>query len=149
MVRDEPSDGHTNSVFPASAQRPAASERPTLTQYPPIMHRFWEINEMVRLLATILNKQYDASASAVALACCSKRLEDIVLDSVWEKLIGLEHLMRCLPTDTWEIHDDEFVSTTCSSPLALGLTGQQTFLRCPANKEWIRFSSYARRIRVL
>ena len=113
------------------------------------MHRFWEINEMVRLLATILNKQYEASASAVALACCSKRLEDIVLDSVWEKLIGLEHLMRCLPTDTWEIHDDEFGSTTCSSPLALGLTGQQTFLRCPANKEWIRFSSYARRIHVL
>ena len=88
------------------------------------MHRFWEIDEMVRLLATILEQQYEAFASAVALACCSRGLEDIVLDTLWEKLIGLNWLMQCLPADTWEIHDHEFVSAACSSQLALGLTGQ-------------------------
>ena len=116
----------------------------------PIMHRFWEIDEMVRLLATILKNQYTASASAVALACCSKRLEVIVLDPVWEELRGLDFLMRCLPPDTWKMQDREFVSTACSGPLVfwgLALTGQQTFLRCPSNKEWTRFSRYARRIR--
>ena len=73
----------------------------------PIMHRFWEIDEMVRLLATILKNQYAASASAVALACCSKRLEGIVLDSVWEELRGLGWLMRCLPQDTWKMHNGD------------------------------------------
>ena len=87
------------------------------------MHRFWEIDEMVRLVALIL-EQYEASASTVALACCSRRLEDIVLDTLWERLTGLSWLMQCLPTDAWEIHDHEFVSTTCSSQLALWLTGQ-------------------------
>ena len=83
------------------------------------MHQFWEIYEMVRLLATILEKQCKASGSAVALACCSKRLGDIVLDSVWEELGDLGRLMRCLPPDTWEMRHGKFVSTTCSSLLAL------------------------------
>lgn len=84
------------------------------------MHRLWEIEEMVRLLATHLEKQHGASASAVALACCSKRLTDAVLDSVWEELRGLDLLMKCFPPETWEIDPGgEFVSTSCYSPLAL------------------------------
>ena len=100
---------------------------------------------MVRLLATDLEKQCEASA--VALACCSKRLADIALDSVWEEVRGLRRLMRCLPPDTWEIRRREFVRTSRYGLLAWWLNGQQVFIRCPSNKEWIRFSSYARRIR--
>ena len=98
------------------------------------MHRFWEIDEMVRLLATILEKQYAASASAVALACCSKRLEGIVLDSVWEELRGLGWLMRCLPQDTWKMHNGEFVSTTRSGPLSLGSHRSTGFPTLPLRK---------------
>ena len=104
---------------------------------------------MVRLLATDLKKRHGASASAVALACCSRRLADIALDSLWEELNSLSRLMQCLPPDTWKMYDDEFVSTTLSSPLALGTDQSQYFLRFPSSEEWNRFSSYARRIRTL
>ena len=96
------------------------SYRSLSPQHPLIMHRFWEIDEMLRLLAMYLDKQHGASASAVALACCSKRLGDVVLDSLWEELRCLSQLMQCLPPDTWEIYDGEFVSTARSDTLALG-----------------------------
>lgn len=89
----------------------------TSLHLPTIMHRFWVIEEMVRLLASDLIKRCKASASAVALACCSKLLSDVVLDSVWEELRGLSRLMRCLPPGSWEIRDGEFVRAICSSSL--------------------------------
>jgi len=80
------------------------------------MHQFWEIDEMVCLLASDLEKRCKASASAVALACCSKRLSDIVLGCIWEELVGLERLVSCLPPDTWEIRDCELVRTAWVHP---------------------------------
>ena len=74
---------------------------------------------MVRLLAKDLEKRCGASASAVALACCSRQLADIVLDSVWEEVRGLVRLMQCLSPDTWEIRDCEFVSIARPGPLVL------------------------------
>ena len=76
------------------------------------MHQFWQIDELVRMLASNLKKRCGASASALALACCSKQLSDIVLDSLWEELEGLGRLMKCLPSETWEIRDDGFVRMT-------------------------------------
>ena len=73
------------------------------------MHRFWEIDEMVRMVASDLENHYEASASTLALACCSKRLSDIVLDILWEWLEGLSWLMRCLPRKTWETRNGNFV----------------------------------------
>lgn len=58
-----------------------------------MMRRFWEIDEMVRLLSADLKKRCAASASTVALARCSRRLGDVVLDSLWEELRGLTRLM--------------------------------------------------------
>ncbi|KAF9646237.1 hypothetical protein BDM02DRAFT_276133 [Thelephora ganbajun] len=104
------------------------------------MHRFWEIDEMVRLLVTNLPvtnfgkrkrfRRLRTSATAVALACCSKQLSAIVLDSLWEDVFDLNQLLKCFPPNSWEMRDGEFA-----------------FLRCPSTKEWDRFSSYARRIR--
>ena len=66
---------------------------------------------MVRLLALDLKKRCKASASTLALACCSKKLSGVILDSLWEEFSNhLIWLLRCLPPETWEIHDDEFVS---------------------------------------
>ena len=80
------------------------------------MHQFWKIDEMVRLLASDLKKRCKASASVLALACCSKRLSDVVLDALWEELNGLIWLMMCLPPETWEIRNGEFVRTTWVHP---------------------------------
>jgi hypothetical protein len=84
------------------------------------MHRFWETNEMVYQLADVLQEHYWAFASTVALACCSKQLGHIILDSLWEDCLGLSTLMKCLPPDTWEVRDNKFVGTTCSGLLTLG-----------------------------
>ena len=97
------------------------------------MHRFWEIDELVRTLATDL-KQRNASASAIALACCSERLGDIVLDPLWEQLDDLRRLMQCLPPDTWELREGTFVRTACSSPLALGAHWSIVFLTLPHHR---------------
>ena len=74
------------------------------------MHRFWGIDELVRVLVVDLQQRCEASASAIALACCSKRLEGVVLDCVWGQLTGLSLLMQCLPPGTWERRGGEFVS---------------------------------------
>ena len=78
---------------------------------PPITHRLWGIDEVVRLIVTDLKR--GDNASAVALACCSRLLSDIVLDVLWQYLEDLCQLLMCLPPDTWEVHEDEFVSATC------------------------------------
>ena len=96
------------------------------------MHRFWEIEEMVRLLASDLEKRCEAPSSAIALACCSKRLSGIVLDSLWEVLPdGLRSLMECLPPETWEIRNDEFVRTTLVRSHFRGLTQSTGLLTLP------------------
>lgn len=76
------------------------------------MHQFWETDKMIRLVTSDLKGRCRALASVVALACCSKRLSDIALDAVWEELEDQGQLMTCLPSDTWEIRNDEFVRTT-------------------------------------
>ena len=76
------------------------------------MRQFWQIDELVRMVASDLEKRCGVSNSVLALACCSKQLSDIVLDSLWEELDGLGPLMRCLPSETWEIRDDGFVRMT-------------------------------------
>jgi len=84
------------------------------------MHRFWQIDEMIRVVASDLNERCWAYGPALALACCSKQLSDIVLDSLWEELICLRYPMRCLPQESWEIRENEFVRTACSSSFAGG-----------------------------
>ena len=75
---------------------------------------------MTRLLATHLVTL--DKPSVAALACSSKLLVEAALDPLWERLEkGPRPLMRCLPQDTWEIRDSEFVSTTCCNPQLLGL----------------------------
>ena len=108
------------------------------------MHRVWEIDEIVRLIVSHLKRH---KQGAVALACCSRSLSDIVLDSLWEHLVGLSRLLKCLPRDTWTTRDFDFVRIIFSGLLALEeLKGEQVFLRCPTTEEWLRFSTYARRV---
>jgi hypothetical protein len=83
------------------------------------MHKLWEIDEIVCLVVAKLEEHNKGNASALALACCSKPLSGMVLDSLWKDLMGLSQLMMCLPPDSWEIRGDEFVRTNDIGSLCL------------------------------
>ena len=84
--------------------------------YISLMHQLWEIDEIVRAIVARLGRQ----KGAVALACSSKSLSDIVLDSLWERLMGLSRLLKCLPPDSWDLRDFDFVRATFAVLLTIG-----------------------------
>jgi hypothetical protein len=74
-------------------------------------HRLWAINEIIRAIA--LNLVTDqAIRSAVALACCSKSLEEPALGEVWRSLSSLVPLVKCFPPEVWgvQIKDNQLAS---------------------------------------
>ena len=64
------------------------------------MHRCLNVDEILRLLAHELVAS-EAKATAVALACCCKSLEDPLLDVLWETQNRLLRLLKSLPGDVW------------------------------------------------
>ena len=71
-------------------------------------HRCWALDEIVRVIAASLVSD-EASASAVSLASCSKSLEEPALGEVWRNLSGLAPLVKCFPSEVWEIKDEKLV----------------------------------------
>jgi long-subunit acyl-CoA synthetase (AMP-forming) len=72
-------------------------------------HRIWAVYEIVGEIASIL--VYDRQRkSAVALAMCSKSLEDPALAKVWRNLSSLSPLVRCFPPDIWEVIEGKLAS---------------------------------------
>jgi hypothetical protein len=78
-------------------------------------NRCWAIDEIVRTIAADLVMD-DARASAVALACCSKSLEEPALAELWRSIKDLQCLIKCFPPDVWEVRGEErkLASTTSS-----------------------------------
>ena len=64
------------------------------------MHHCLHVDEIVRCIAHELVAA-KGNASAVALACCRKHLEDPVLDALWGTQSDLIVLMNTLPADVW------------------------------------------------
>ena len=64
------------------------------------MHACLHVNEILRLIAREV-VAYKGGASAVALACCCKGFEDLVLDTLWETQLGLIPLLNTFPEDVW------------------------------------------------
>ena len=64
------------------------------------MHACLHVNEILGLIAceVVASK---GGASAVALACCCKGFEDLVLDALWETQHGLIPLLKTFPEDVW------------------------------------------------
>lgn len=82
-------------------------------------HRCWALDEIVRAIAANLVTNW-ATASAVALACCSKSFEEPALGEIWRRLTfldGLDPLIKCFPPEVWEIRgeDRKLASTTMGS----------------------------------
>lgn len=72
------------------------------------MHRCLCVDDIVRPIAGELVAA-KANASAVALACCCKRFEDPVLDTLWATQSHFVPLLRILLGDLWR--PDQEVST--------------------------------------
>ena len=72
------------------------------------MHPCLNVDEIARLLASELVAS-GGDATAVALACCCKNLEDPVLDALWVTQTLLGPLLEIFPEDVWE-GGREFVS---------------------------------------
>lgn len=64
------------------------------------MHHCLCVDEILRLIAHELIAA-GGGKTAVALACCCKGLEDLVLDALWESQSQLVPLLKILPTDVW------------------------------------------------
>ena len=74
-------------------------------------HRCWGLAEIVRAIAANLVSR-KAMASAVALASCSKNLEEPALGEVWRSLSSLVPLIKTFPPDVWELEDNLLASIT-------------------------------------
>jgi len=64
------------------------------------MYACLNVDEIVRLIARELVMS-GGKATAVALACCCKSLEDPVLDTLWVAQDQLLPLLRSFPRDVW------------------------------------------------
>ncbi|KAF9786379.1 hypothetical protein BJ322DRAFT_1059294 [Thelephora terrestris] len=95
------------------------------------MHPCLSVDEIIRLLACELVAS-KAKATAVSLACCSKRLEGAVLDVLWETQDRLTPLLKCLPQEVWGEENGKF-----------------SFKRVTTKVEWACFRKHTRRMRKL
>jgi len=73
------------------------------------MHTCLSVDEIIRLLACELVAS-EAKATAVALACCCKSLEDPVLDALWRMQTRLYPLLETFPESVWDKAVQTFVS---------------------------------------
>ena len=75
------------------------------------MHACLRVDEITRLLACELIAS-EGKASAVALACCCRSLEEPVLDVIWGTQDRLYPLLVTFPASVW----DQVVQTFVSLP---------------------------------
>ena len=110
------------------------------------MHACLHVNEILRLIAREVVAS-EGEATAVALACCCKGFEDIVLDILWETQHNLVRLLKTFPEDVWNVGECLVsVQTTCAAS-SLNYFIRKYFRRLPTTLELTRFRKYARRIR--
>jgi len=72
-------------------------------------HRCWSFDEIVRAIAANLVADR-AKASAVALASCSKSLQQPALGEVWRSLCSLAPLVLCFPPKIWKVRENKLAS---------------------------------------
>lgn len=99
-------------------------------------HRCWAINKIVRAIVAILVRDRK-KASAVALASCSKSLEEPALGEIWLRVSSLMTLVKCFPPDVWEFRDEERTpaSTTTSSEDVRLIHNRFSFSKEPRPKQ--------------
>ena len=112
------------------------------------MHPCLYVDEIVRLIAYEL-VAFNVRATSVALACCCKTFEDLVLDVLWKTQSRVLPLLKSLPRDVWDEGGCRVSAPTTYSLSSLNYLIQKSFKRLPTTLELARFRKYAGRIRTL
>ncbi|KAF9647206.1 hypothetical protein BDM02DRAFT_2746303 [Thelephora ganbajun] len=95
------------------------------------MHHVFELDEILRLIASDLIDTGDGGA--LSLACCCRSFSTPVLDTMWEEgQSDFTTLLKTFPCSVWRVVNMTF-----------------RFTRQPSEEEWAQFSLYARRMRKL
>ncbi|KAH9834027.1 uncharacterized protein C8Q71DRAFT_157144 [Rhodofomes roseus] len=106
------------------------------------MHRALTIAEIVHQVVEEFSTAWiccHKGQTLRALAVTCRVFSEPALDIIWSDQNGLGHLVECLPSDLWTISDD-------TTP------GTLTLRRPPrtiTQQDWVRFDTYARRVRKL
>jgi hypothetical protein len=77
-------------------------------------HTYWALAEIVSAIAAHLVSD-EAKASAVALACGSRSLEEPALGEVWRSLSSLAPLIKSFPPEAWSTATGEPASIATAS----------------------------------
>jgi len=82
------------------------------------MHHTFEVDEILRIIASSI--EYENRKDAVSFACCCKSFSDPALDAIWgiwQRCFAT--LLRTLPPSTWTIVDKTFVSFPTAQPFGV------------------------------
>ena len=113
------------------------------------MHPCLCVNEILTLIARELIAARGGK-TAVALACCCKGFEDLVLDVLWESQVRLIPLLQTLPEDVWSPPTwDVSVMITVLVASSLNCFNRKFLSRPPTKQEWDRLWKYAQKVRRL
>ncbi|KAJ7777403.1 hypothetical protein B0H16DRAFT_1505370 [Mycena metata] len=76
------------------------------------MHRSLRIPEIIGLIFSHLNPHVEGDAQALAtLARTRKAFHDIALDALWRYQSSIINLLRCMPSDLWEVQPPDITAT--------------------------------------
>ncbi|KAJ7060514.1 hypothetical protein C8F01DRAFT_195798 [Mycena amicta] len=106
------------------------------------MHRALTISELIDLILNELlvgdwfsgPMAFRGTISSLAQTC--KSLKEPALDCLWRTQKTMDHLIKCLPSDSWEVRRGKYSSSMC-------------LIKEVPSIQWQRARTYARRVRVL
>ncbi|KAJ7743368.1 hypothetical protein B0H16DRAFT_1422944 [Mycena metata] len=116
------------------------------------MHRCLEIQEVLQIIFENLHRDHShyfphlpptppadrGSLARIARTC--RGFSDIALDILWREQYSLLHLLKCLPSHTWEMVD----------PTTFFISRQKIRFRAPVRTpDWDRVLFYARRVQTM
>lgn len=82
------------------------------------MHRCLEIQEIVSLVCQQLSAEntrtVSNNGSLAALAMTCRDFQEPALDALWYQQTSLIPLVKCFPSDSWELRDEDGVATLVS-----------------------------------
>ncbi|KDQ51277.1 hypothetical protein JAAARDRAFT_199304 [Jaapia argillacea MUCL 33604] len=109
------------------------------------MHRCLQVHDILAHIAELACDQHDfrrRNRTAISFALTCRWFLDVGLDESWQELENILPLLKTLPEDLWEIRTGETY---------WGSVRIRTFAftRSPTPLDWVRFESYASRVRRL
>ena len=67
------------------------------------MHRCFQVLEILSHIFNIVLQSTGGRKSLAALAITCLAFQDLALDVLWRRLLRIDPLVRCLPSDAWGV----------------------------------------------